>query len=70
MKKPVIASNTTSLPEVISGKFVLVQPKNPAAIANGIEKVYHKKTTQTPLKKFKLKDNINNYLKIYKERIK
>jgi len=70
MKKPVIASNTASLPEVISGKFVLVQPKNPPAIANGIEKVYRKKTTNTPLKKFKVEDNINNYLKIYKEMIK
>lgn len=39
MHKPVVASNTTSIPEVIHGRYVLVEPKNPDAIANGVERV-------------------------------
>jgi len=39
---PVVASNTTSIPEVISGKHVLVEPKSSRAIAKGVEKVYKK----------------------------
>jgi glycosyltransferase involved in cell wall biosynthesis len=70
MNKPVVVSNTTSLPEVVSGKYVLVKPKNHEAIAKGIEMVYNNKTLNKTLKKFLLKDNINNYLKIYKEFLK
>ncbi|MBA7660043.1 D-inositol 3-phosphate glycosyltransferase [subsurface metagenome] len=40
MEKPVVASNVASLPEVISGKYVLVESRNPEAIAEGVEKVY------------------------------
>ena len=67
MGKPVVASNTTSLPEVVSGKYVLVKPKSPEAIAKGVEMVYNGETMKTPLKKFLLKDNIESYLKVYKE---
>ncbi len=70
MQKPVVATNTTSIPEVISGKFVLVEPKSPEAIGEGIVKVYHKKYNQTKLKKFLIKDNIEGYLKVYRGLIK
>ena len=70
MGKPVVASNTTSLPEVVSGKYVLVKPRSAEAIAKGIEMVYNRKFIKCKLKKFELKDNINNYLKIYKKLIK
>lgn len=66
---PVIASNTTSIPEVISGKFVLVKPKNSVSIANGIVDVYTKNYKQTKLKKFLWKDTINSYEKIYYDMI-
>jgi D-inositol-3-phosphate glycosyltransferase len=64
---PVVASNTTSIPEVISGKFVLVKPKNPKSIANGIVDVYTKKYKQTKLKKFLWSKTIKDYEKIYCE---
>jgi len=70
MNKPVIVSNTTSLPEVVSGKYVLIKPKSPEGIAKGIEMVHKNKTINTKLNKFLLKDNINGYLKIYKEILK
>jgi glycosyltransferase involved in cell wall biosynthesis len=36
---PVVASNTTALPEVTAGAAVLVDPMSPAAIADGLERV-------------------------------
>ena len=65
MEKPIVASNTTSIPEVISGKYVLVEPKNPEEIAKGICSVYHREYTEKPLKRFELNENIEGYLKVY-----
>jgi glycosyltransferase involved in cell wall biosynthesis len=67
MRKPIVASNTTSLPEVVSGKYVLVKPKDPGAIAKGVEMVYKNKAVKSRLKKFESKDVTKNYLKVYKE---
>ncbi len=38
---PVLASNTTSLPEVLAGCGRLFDPQNPEAIALEIERIYH-----------------------------
>ncbi|MBI2664963.1 glycosyltransferase family 4 protein [Candidatus Woesearchaeota archaeon] len=64
---PVIATNTTSLPEVVSGKHLLVAPKNSQEIAAAVEKIYRKKYDKSPLKKFLPKENIDGYMKIYEE---
>ena len=66
MQKPVVASNVDSLPEIVSGKYVLVKP-TPEAIAIGVEMVKNKKYMKTKLKKFTMQENINNYLKVYKK---
>jgi len=70
MNIPVVASDVASLPEIISGKFVLVKPKNPEEIAEGIIKVHNKKYKRTKLKKFLIKNNVERYLKVYKTLIK
>ena len=44
MGKPVVASNTTSIPEVISGEYVLVKPKKPEDIAKGVIDVFKMRT--------------------------
>lgn len=36
MGKPVVASNTTSLPEVVSGRHILVEPKNSSEISAAV----------------------------------
>jgi len=64
---PVVATRTTSLPEVVSGKYLLVSPKSSEEIATAVERVYNKKYNTSPVKKFLLKNNIQGYLKIYKE---
>ncbi len=63
--KPVIASNTTSIPEVISGKHLLVPPKDPKAIAKAMEYVKEKKYMKTPLKKFTKKAFVDGHEEVY-----
>jgi D-inositol-3-phosphate glycosyltransferase len=70
MGKPVVASNTTSLPEVVSGKYVLVKTRSPDGISKGVEMVYNNKTIKTPLKKFLLKTNIEKHVKLYNQILK
>ncbi len=67
MGKPIVASNTTSLPEIVSGRFVLVEPKNPNAIAEGIEKIHNKKYSKTTVKKFTIEENVKRHIKLYEE---
>jgi glycosyltransferase involved in cell wall biosynthesis len=70
MGKPVVTCNTTSIPEVVSGEHIMVKPRSPEGIADAVLKVYHKKTTKKPLKKFTWEECISNYKKLYKEMIK
>ncbi|MBI4451294.1 glycosyltransferase family 4 protein, partial [Candidatus Woesearchaeota archaeon] len=62
MGVPVVASNTSSIPEVISGKYVLVRPKDPEALAQGILMVAKKKYHRSPIKKFPLEKNVERYV--------
>jgi glycosyltransferase involved in cell wall biosynthesis len=66
---PVVATNTTSIPEVISNKFILVKPKDENSIAEGIIRVFNKKSDYKPLKRFKIEDNTRSYLKVYEDTI-
>ncbi len=66
---PVVATNTTSLPEVVSGKYILVSPKSSEEIATAVERVHQGKYEKSPLKRFPLENNINGYMKIYRELI-
>ena len=65
--KPVVASNVASLPEVVSGKYVLVRVRDPSAIASGVEMVYIKKYSTLPAKKFLWSTAMERYLKVYSE---
>ncbi len=66
---PVVASNVASLPEVISGKYVLVTPADPQAIATGVEKVFKKEYTTTPLKRFTWEDTVAAHIALFKRLI-
>ncbi len=65
MEKPVVVSNTASLPEVIFGKYVLVKPKSSDAIATGIEMIHGKAYIKTKKKLFTIQKNVEGYTKIY-----
>jgi D-inositol-3-phosphate glycosyltransferase len=65
MNKPVVASNVDSIPEVIWGRYVLVEPKSPQSIAQGIIDMHNNKFTTAPKKMFLWEDTINRHLEVY-----
>lgn len=67
MEKPVVATNTTSLPEVVSGRYFLAEVRNIKDIAKGVHLISNNKGIKTKLKKFELQTNILNYLKVYRK---
>jgi len=67
MEKPVVASNVASLPEVVSGRFVLVKPGNPEAIAKGVEDVYDNRARNSGTKAFSWDECIDRYVEVYSE---
>ena len=70
MAKPVVASNVDSLPEVVSGKYVLVEPGNPHQIANGVVSTFRKEIENHPVKSFSWDRCVDEYLQIYSEVVK
>jgi len=67
MRRPVVASNTTSLPEVVSGFYYLSKPRDPKSIAKGVDLIYHGKITNRGKKKFLWKDAIEKTIEVYGE---
>ena len=65
MGKPVVASNVSSLPEVVSGTYVLVEPRNPQAIAEGVEKIYKGEVKDSERKEFDWGECTGKYLEVY-----
>lgn len=70
LKVPIVCSNTASLPEVVSGRVVFSEPKNPQSIAEGICKVYRKEYLEIPEKIFSWEKSVAEYLKIYEKMVK
>jgi D-inositol-3-phosphate glycosyltransferase len=69
MRKPVVATNVGSLPEIISGKYVLIEPKSSNAIALGVERVYLDNVEKRAVNQFSWLDCVQNYLQAYNESI-
>ncbi|MEE8575584.1 MAG: glycosyltransferase family 4 protein [Thermodesulfobacteriota bacterium] len=63
--RPVVASDTTSLPEVIYGRYVLVEPGSPEAIAKGVKQVYDKDYTVTEKKDFLWETAVARHVDIF-----
>lgn len=70
MEKPVVSTDVGSLPEVVSGRCVLVEPGNPEAIAEGVEKLYKEKVEDNGKKIFSWDECVGEYLEVYEESIK
>lgn len=71
MDVPVVASNVASIPEVIRGRYILVEPKNPVAIAEAVVNVHKGKNIQFSEKKiFDRETNLASYLCVYNKLIK
>ncbi|MFH1840228.1 MAG: glycosyltransferase family 4 protein [Nanoarchaeota archaeon] len=62
---PVVASNVGSIPEIISGKYSLFEPKNINDLATKVIKVNGSEFQQSKPKKFLWKECVQKYLQIY-----
>jgi glycosyltransferase involved in cell wall biosynthesis len=63
---PIVATNAGSIPEVISGKFTLVEPGSADAIARAVVRAEQDDFDQMiPVKKFTWEENVSKYEKTY-----
>jgi D-inositol-3-phosphate glycosyltransferase len=67
MKRIVIASNTTSIPEVISGKYILVEPANSRQISKAVLNASKGNYINNNLKKFTWNDCIKSYKELFEK---
>lgn len=65
MGKPVVATEVGSIPEVIFGKYVLVKPMDPAALADGMGKIYRNEYSLSDKKEFLWEDMVRKHLAVY-----
>ena len=70
MGKPVVATDVASLPEVVSGRYVLVEPRSSEAIAVGVEKIYLGEVEDKGKKVFSWDECVKGYLNVYKDVLK
>ena len=70
MQVPVVATKAGALPEVVSGRYVLVEPANPQAIAEGVERVYRREYNISEPRRFCWDDTVTAHLRLYESLIK
>ncbi len=63
--KVVVATNAGSLPEVLTGKHVVIEPGSPAAIVEGCNKAFRREVMVTEAKVFDWEHTISQYCLLY-----
>lgn len=66
-KKIVVAANSGSLPEVVTGRHVFVKAKSASALVDGCVKAYKGEIEDKPAKNFEWDKTVQLYLELYKE---
>jgi D-inositol-3-phosphate glycosyltransferase len=67
MGTPVVASNTHSIPEVVSGRHLLVKPRSPQNIAEGVIRIWNKKWDIERKNKFTVEEMVTEYTRLYSQ---
>jgi len=67
MGKPVVASDVGSLPEVVSGKYVLIPPRSPQAIADAVYSIYIGEVEDRGKKIFDWWETARKYVRVYEK---
>lgn len=70
MHATIVASDTTSIPEVIGGNYVLVEPKNATALAAGVVRIKRGDYLTSEVRSFSWKDTAEGYEEIYRNLMK
>lgn len=63
--RPVIATDNASLPEVVSGKTLLVPPRDETALADAMLRAVRGDYLVIPPRRFPLSDNLDQHLALY-----
>ena len=63
---PVVATRVGSIPEVISGRHILVEPFSPEAIAEGVLHAWQGRCEWTPPKQFEWAKMVDQYESVYR----
>lgn len=64
---PVVATRVGSIPEVISGRHILIEPGCSEAISRGVVRAWRGEYDWMDMKQFNWTDMVSNYEKIYEE---
>ncbi|NND31296.1 MAG: glycosyltransferase family 4 protein [Saprospiraceae bacterium] len=64
---PVIYTNRGALPEVVSGKYIVVDKFNAESLANAMQMAISGNWDKSELKYFYLADTVNDYISLYQE---
>lgn len=67
---PLISSNQTALKEVVSGQFIKMEDLSVDSLIIAMEKAKNGKWENTPIRKFELKETIEQYNQLYKRVLK
>ena len=65
LERPVIATDNASLPEVVSGKVLLVPPRDVAMLAEAMRKALRNEFTVVPRREFTNEENIAAHIRLY-----
>jgi len=65
--KKIVATNVGSIPDVISGDYILIDSKSADAIVKGCLDIYNNNYASKLHKHFNWDDTINNYISIYRD---
>ena len=69
MKRPVVATTVGSLPEAISGRFVLVEPASADAIAEGVVRISRSAYQRSDEKRFLWEEHVGKHENVYRNLI-
>ena len=64
---PLISSDKKALKEVVSGKYIKMNEFSAKGISDAIQKAMKNEWENTPVKKFELKDTVQQYINLYHE---
>ena len=70
MEVPVVASDVGSLPEIVSGRYMLIEPRNTQAIADAVVEVYNNRAKAKARKVFTWNSCVDKYESLYNEIVK